>query len=63
MSIDEAAMSALYEELIAGWNGHDGEAFAAPFAPDGAVIGFDGPRRGACDRLAPAARSCARSSG
>ncbi|HYZ77481.1 MAG TPA: SgcJ/EcaC family oxidoreductase [Gaiellaceae bacterium] len=39
---DEAAVQQLYEELIAGWNDRRGEAFAAPFAPDGVVVGFDG---------------------
>ena len=33
---------ALYEKLIAGWNAHDAEAMAAPFAEDGVIIGFDG---------------------
>jgi len=28
--------------LITGWNDHDGEAMAEPFAEDGVVIGFDG---------------------
>jgi uncharacterized protein (TIGR02246 family) len=36
------AVAALYEALIDGWNNKNGEAFAAPFAEDGAVIGFDG---------------------
>ena len=38
----EASVAALYEALINGWNNSDGEAFAAPFARDGVVIGFDG---------------------
>jgi uncharacterized protein (TIGR02246 family) len=33
---------ALYERLLDGWNRADAEAFAAPFAPDGRVVGFDG---------------------
>jgi uncharacterized protein (TIGR02246 family) len=52
MSIDKAAVSALYEQLIAGWNGHDGEAFAAPFAPDGEVIGFDGSEQAGREAIA-----------
>ena len=32
----------LYDRLIAGWNAHDAEAMAAPFAEDGVIIGFDG---------------------
>jgi uncharacterized protein (TIGR02246 family) len=35
-------VNALYEKLIAGWNAHDGEAMARPFADDGVIIGFDG---------------------
>src|SRR5215217_7741431 len=38
----EAAVRALYEAIIAGWNADDAAAFAAPFADDGVVIGFDG---------------------
>jgi uncharacterized protein (TIGR02246 family) len=41
-SDDEAAVRALYEQLMAGWNKGSGEAFAAPFAEDGDLIGFDG---------------------
>lgn len=36
------AVEARYEELIAGWNEQDAERYAAAFAEDGAVIGFDG---------------------
>jgi uncharacterized protein (TIGR02246 family) len=32
----------LYEAILEGWNGHSGESFAAPFAEDGEVVGFDG---------------------
>lgn len=39
---DEAAVRALYEAMLAGWNKHDAQAQAAPFAEDGEVIGFDG---------------------
>jgi uncharacterized protein (TIGR02246 family) len=38
----ENEVRALYAQLIAGWNAHDGEAMAAPFALDGVIIGFDG---------------------
>jgi uncharacterized protein (TIGR02246 family) len=38
----EAAVAALYEQLIAGWNATDAGQFAAPLADDGVVIGFDG---------------------
>src|SRR5262249_60703266 len=39
---DEKAVRALYEDILKAWNSRDGEAFAAPFAEDGAAIGFDG---------------------
>jgi uncharacterized protein (TIGR02246 family) len=39
---DEAAVRALYEQLMIGWNKGSGEAFSAPFAEDGDLIGFDG---------------------
>ena|SRR5690349_521400 len=32
----------LYARLLGAWNGRDAEAFAALFADDGAMIGFDG---------------------
>ena len=35
-------IEALYRQIIDGWNRHDGDAFAAPFAADGEMIGFDG---------------------
>ena len=41
-SDDEADVRALYRAIIDGWNADDAAAFAAPFAPDGVVIGFDG---------------------
>jgi uncharacterized protein (TIGR02246 family) len=41
-TMSENEIRALYDTLIAGWNDHDGEAMAAPFAEDGVVIGFDG---------------------
>jgi uncharacterized protein (TIGR02246 family) len=41
-SDDEAVVRTLYEELMAGWNKGSGEAFAAGFAEDGDLIGFDG---------------------
>jgi uncharacterized protein (TIGR02246 family) len=37
-----AEIEALYRQIIDGWNGHDSEAFAAPFGADGEMIGFDG---------------------
>lgn len=41
-SADEAAVRALYQQLMEGWNQGSGEAFAAPFAEDGDLIAFDG---------------------
>lgn len=41
-SDDETAIRALYQELMGGWNRGSGEAFAAPFAEDGDLVGFDG---------------------
>jgi uncharacterized protein (TIGR02246 family) len=38
----EDAVRNLYHEILAAWNAGDAQAFAAPFADDGAVIGFDG---------------------
>jgi uncharacterized protein (TIGR02246 family) len=39
---DEAAIRALYQQLMDGWNRGDGDAFAAPFAEDADLVGFDG---------------------
>jgi uncharacterized protein (TIGR02246 family) len=38
----EAAVRALYEDLLDAWNRRDVGAYAAFFAADGALIGFDG---------------------
>ena len=39
---DEAAVRALYAQMMGGWNKGSGEAFAAPFAENGHLVGFDG---------------------
>ena len=39
---DNAAIAALYFQMIDGWNKGSGDAFAAPFAEDGDLVGFDG---------------------
>lgn len=39
---DKAALAALYFQMIDGWNKGSGDAFAAPFAEDGDLVGFDG---------------------
>ena len=41
-STDEAAVRALYQQLMDGWNQGSAEAFATPFAEDGDLIAFDG---------------------
>jgi uncharacterized protein (TIGR02246 family) len=41
-STDENAVRALYRQMLEGWNTCNAQAFAAPFAEDGEVIGFDG---------------------
>lgn len=42
LSPDESEIRALYQQILDGWNAHDGDAFAAPFTEDGETIGFDG---------------------
>jgi len=41
-SRDVADISALYQQLLDGWNQRDAAAYAALFAEDASVIGFDG---------------------
>ena len=41
-SSDEMEVRTLYQQMLDGWNRHNADAFAAPFAPDGETIGFDG---------------------
>jgi uncharacterized protein (TIGR02246 family) len=40
--VSEADIRALYHRVLDGWNRASAEDFAAPFAEDGAVVGFDG---------------------
>lgn len=42
MKSSEAAVRALYDDLLAAWNRRDAHGYAALFAPDGALIGPDG---------------------
>lgn len=42
--IDESEIRALYQQVLDAWNRDSAEDFAAPFADDGEVIGFDGSR-------------------
>jgi uncharacterized protein (TIGR02246 family) len=37
-----ATVQELYRALLAAWNADDAQAFAAAFAGDGVVVGFDG---------------------
>jgi uncharacterized protein (TIGR02246 family) len=39
---DEAAIRALYQQLMDGWNAANGGAFASPFEEDADLVGFDG---------------------
>ena len=41
-SSDEIEVRALYQQLLDSWNKRNADAFAASFADDGHVIGFDG---------------------
>ncbi len=41
-SSDEMEIRTLYRQMLDGWNQRNADAFAAPFAEDGEVIGFDG---------------------
>ena len=48
---DEAAIRALYQQAMDGWNRGSGEAFAAPFAEDGDLVGFDGTHLKGCQEI------------
>jgi uncharacterized protein (TIGR02246 family) len=52
-SRDEAAVRALYQELMDGWNQGSGDAFAAVFTEDGDLIGFDGTHFKGRQEIAP----------
>ena len=52
-SPDEAAVRALYQQLIDAWNSSSGEVYAAPFAEDGDLIGFDGTHFKGRQEIAP----------
>jgi uncharacterized protein (TIGR02246 family) len=52
-SPDEAAVHALYQRLMDAWNTSSGEAYAAPFAEDGDLIGFDGTHFKGRHEIAP----------
>ena len=52
-SAEEAAVRALYQQLMDGWNQGSGEAFAAVFTEDGDLIGFDGTHFKGRQEIAP----------
>jgi uncharacterized protein (TIGR02246 family) len=39
---EDAAVSALYNQLLGWWNERQAEQYAALFAEDGSIVGFDG---------------------
>lgn len=49
---DESQIRALYVQLMNGWNAGDGAAFAAAFADDGELVGFDGTHHRGRDEIA-----------
>ncbi|MDQ4022272.1 MAG: SgcJ/EcaC family oxidoreductase [Thermoproteota archaeon] len=51
-SPDEAAIRALYQQMIDGWNTGSGNAFAAPYTEDGDLVGFDGTHLKGCLEIA-----------
>ena len=52
-SSDEAAVRALYQELMDGWNQGSGDTFASVFTEDGDLIGFDGTHFKGRQEIAP----------
>jgi uncharacterized protein (TIGR02246 family) len=52
-SADEAAVRALYQQLMDGWNQGSGDAFASVFTEDGDLIGFDGTHFKGRQEIAP----------
>jgi uncharacterized protein (TIGR02246 family) len=49
---DEAAIAALYAQLLDSWNRRDASAFAALFDDEGQSIGFDGSPMSGRDEIA-----------
>lgn len=39
---DLTSVATLYHRVLEGWNAKNGDDFAAPFAEDGEIVGFDG---------------------
>lgn len=49
-----SAAEELYRALLDAWNRDDAEAFAAPFAAEGVVVGFDGSEMRGREEIAAA---------
>jgi hypothetical protein len=56
-SADEAAVRALYQQLMDGWNQGSGTAFTAVFTEDGDLVAFDGTHFKGCQEIAPFTRT------
>jgi uncharacterized protein (TIGR02246 family) len=52
-SANEAAVRALYQELMDAWNRGSGEDFAAVFTDDGDLVAFDGTHFKGREEIAP----------
>jgi uncharacterized protein (TIGR02246 family) len=52
-SADEAAVRALYQQVMDGWNQGSAAAFAAAFTEDGDLVGFDGTHLRGRQEIAP----------
>jgi uncharacterized protein (TIGR02246 family) len=52
-SADEAAVRALYQQLMDGWNQGSGDAFAAVFTEDGDLVAFGGTHFKGRQEIAP----------
>jgi uncharacterized protein (TIGR02246 family) len=53
IATEETAVRDVYQRLMAAWNQGSGEAFAAVFADDGHLVGFDGHHFKGRDEIAP----------
>jgi uncharacterized protein (TIGR02246 family) len=52
-SAEEAAVRALYQQLMDGWNQGSGDAFASVFTEDGDLVAFDGTHFKGRQEIAP----------
>jgi len=52
LSSDEMEVRRLYHQMLDGWNKRNADAFAASFAEDGEVIGFDGSQMNGREEIA-----------